>query len=164
MSNSTPPNTSTPRHSVSVAGAVVRDDGRLLAIRRADNGTWELPGGVLELAETPEDGVRREVLEETGIHVKVDQLTGVYKNITAGVVALVFRCKASGGMERLSRETTAIQWLTPEEVVERMSEVYAIRLLDAVNGNGPHVRSHDGRQLLTDQPNSAVGRRAKGSA
>lgn len=96
MSNSAPPARSTPRHSVSVAGVVVRDDGRMLAIRRADNGTWELPGGVLELTEVPEDGVRREVLEETGIHVEVGGLTGVYKNIAAGVVALVFRCKLSG--------------------------------------------------------------------
>jgi 8-oxo-dGTP pyrophosphatase MutT (NUDIX family) len=63
----------------------VREDGRLLAIRRADNGTWELPGGVLELDEAPEDGVSREVWEETGIHVEVDRLTGVYKNGTTRV-------------------------------------------------------------------------------
>ncbi|MEU8466317.1 NUDIX domain-containing protein [Streptomyces sp. NPDC029003] len=158
MSNSVASDKSTPRHSVSVAGVVVRDDGRLLAIRRADNGTWELPGGVLELAETPEGGVRREVLEETGIHVEVDELTGVYKNITAGVVALVFRCKPCGGTERPSGESTAVQWLTPDEVTERMSEVYAVRLLDALDGNSPHVRSHDGRQLLTDRPWTAVSR------
>ena len=141
--------TPTPLHSVSVAGVVVREDGRLLAIRRADNGTWELPGGVLELNETPTAGVAREVLEETGIHVEVDELTGVYKNMLRGVVALVFRCKPSGGAERTSSESTAVSWLTPDEVSERMSEVYSIRLLDALNGNGPHVRSHDGRQLLT---------------
>ncbi|WP_345194754.1 NUDIX hydrolase [Streptomyces lavendulae] len=158
MSNSVASDKSTPRHSVSVAGVVVRDDGRLLAIRRADNGTWELPGGVLELAETPEDGVRREVLEETGIHVEVDELTGVYKNITAGVVALVFRCKPCGGTERPSGESTAVQWLTPDEVTERMSEVYAVRLLDALDGDSPHVRSHDGRQLLTYQPRTVVSR------
>ena len=148
MSNSAREPQSTPLHSVSVAGAVVRDDGRLLAIRRADNGTWELPGGVLELTESPEAGVAREVLEETGIHVEVDELTGVYKNTTRGIVALVFRCKPSGGTERTSDESTAVDWLTPAEVEERMAEVYAIRLLDAVDGNGPHVRSHDGRHLL----------------
>ncbi|MFD5422459.1 NUDIX hydrolase [Streptomyces sp. NPDC127069] len=163
MSNSASASRSTPRHSVSVAGVVVRDDGRLLAIRRADNGTWELPGGVMELAETPEDGVRREVLEETGIHVEVDQLTGVYKNITAGVVALVFRCKPSGGTERLSGESTAVRWLTRDEVAALMSEVYAVRLLDALDGNGPHVRSHDGHHLLPDQPQTAAARRDLGS-
>ncbi|WP_434100952.1 NUDIX hydrolase [Streptomyces microflavus] len=136
------------KHSVSVAGAVVREDGRLLAVRRADNGAWELPGGVLELEESPEQGVCREVWEETGLHVEVSQLTGVYKNMTRGVVALVFRCKPSGGTERVSGETTAVEWLTPEQINERMSEVYAIRLLDALDGAGPHVRSHDGEHLL----------------
>ncbi|GHD17329.1 hypothetical protein GCM10010313_46540 [Streptomyces violarus] len=67
----------------------MREDGRLLAIRRADNGTWQLPGGILELDETPEAGVAREVLEETGIHVEVDELTGVYKNLTRGIVSPV---------------------------------------------------------------------------
>jgi ADP-ribose pyrophosphatase YjhB (NUDIX family) len=129
----------------------VREDGRLLAIRRADNGTWELPGGVLELDEAPEDGVRREVWEETGIHVEVDQLTGVYKNTSRGIVALVFRCKPSGGTERTSDESTAVDWLTPEEVAERMSEVYAVRLLDALDSAGPHVRSHDGMRLTAAQ-------------
>ncbi|MBJ7906414.1 NUDIX domain-containing protein [Streptomyces sp. DSM 110735] len=137
-----------PLHSVSVAGVVVREDGRLLAIRRADNGAWQLPGGILELDETPEAGVAREVLEETGIHVEVDELTGIYKNLPRGIVALVFRCKPSGGIERTSSESTAVSWLTPDEVSERMSEVFAVRLLDALDGNGPHVRSHDGKRLI----------------
>ncbi|MFJ9941573.1 NUDIX hydrolase [Streptomyces erythrochromogenes] len=149
MSTGSPQAKSTPLHSVSVAGAVLREDGRLLAIRRADNGTWELPGGVLELTESPEAGVRREVLEETGIEVQVQELTGVYKNTTRGIVALVFRCTPSGGSERTSEESTAVAWLTPDEVAAQMSEVYAIRLLDALDKSGPHVRSHDGRQLLT---------------
>ncbi|WP_149548507.1 NUDIX domain-containing protein [Streptomyces marokkonensis] len=121
---------------------------RALAIRRADNGTWEFPGGVLELSESPEDGVAREVWEETGIRVEVDELTGVHKNTTRGIVALVFRCKPSGGAERTSAESTAVDWLTPEEVAERMTEVFAVRLLDALDGNGPHVRSHDGKHLI----------------
>ncbi|GHI06153.1 NUDIX hydrolase [Streptomyces cellostaticus] len=119
-----------------------------MAIRRADNGTWELPGGVLEIEEAPEEGVRREVLEETGVHVDVAELTGVYKNVSLGVVALVFRCKPTGGNERTSDESSAVEWLTPTEVTERMTEVYAIRLLDALDGGGPHVRSHDGRRLI----------------
>ena len=75
MSNSTRDKPSTPLHSVSVAGAVIREDGRMLVIKRRDNGNWEPPGGVLELNETPQEGVVREVLEETGIHVEVEQLT-----------------------------------------------------------------------------------------
>ncbi|MFI6844949.1 NUDIX domain-containing protein [Kitasatospora sp. NBC_00085] len=149
MSNSAGKSQSTPLHSVSVAGAVVREDGRVLAICRADNGTWEPPGGVLELTETVEDGVRREIYEETGIKVSVERLTGIYKNINRGIVALVFRCHPEGGAERLSDESTAIDWLTPAEVSDRMAEVYAVRLLDALrHDSAPSVRSHDGRCLL----------------
>ncbi|WP_327655998.1 NUDIX hydrolase [Streptomyces sp. NBC_00483] len=138
-----------PLHSVSVAGVVVRDDGRVLVIRRADNGTWEPPGGVLELDERPEDGAVREVLEETGIQVSVERLTGVYKNMSRGVVALVFLCRPVAGAERTSSESTAVRWLTPEEVEEAMGEVYAVRVLDALDAaTAPHVRSHDGRRLL----------------
>ncbi|AIV35501.1 NUDIX hydrolase [Streptomyces sp. CCM_MD2014] len=138
-----------PLHSVSVAGVVVRDDGRVLVIRRADNGTWEPPGGVLELDERPEDGAVREVLEETGIRVSVERLTGVYKNVSRGVVALVFLCRPIDGAERTSSESTAVEWLTAEEVEKAMGEVYAVRVLDALDvASAPHVRSHDGRHLL----------------
>lgn len=150
MSNSVPKPQSTPLHSVSVAGAVVREDGRLLVIRRADNGSWEPPGGVLELTEAFEDGVRREIHEETGLKVGVERLTGVYKNVSRGIVALVFRCHLEGGSEQLSDESTAIAWLTAAEVSERMAEVYAVRLLDALgDGAAPSVRTHDGQQWLT---------------
>lgn len=145
----------TPQHSVSVAGVVIREDGRILVIRRADNGTWEPPGGVLELTETLEDGVRREVYEETGIKVAVDRLTGVYKNMTRGVVALVFRCHPEGGHEQLSEETTAIDWLTPEQIKASMGEVYAIRIHDALRDESvPTIRTHDGRVIL-DQEHQA---------
>lgn len=135
-------------HSVSVAGVVVREDGRVLVIKRADNGAWEAPGGVLELDERPEDGACREVLEETGITVEADRLTGVYKNMTRGVVALVFRCRPVGGVERTSSESVDVRWFTREDVVRHMVEAYAVRVLDALDAGGPQVRAHDGRRLL----------------
>ncbi|MFE9725368.1 NUDIX hydrolase [Streptomyces sp. NPDC005794] len=92
---------------------------------------------------------RKDGLEETGIHAEVDELTGVYKNTTRGIVALVFRCKPAGGSERTSSESTAVGWLTPDEVTDWMSEVYAVRMLGALDGNGPHVRSHDGKHLTS---------------
>ena len=84
----------TPRHSVSVAAAIFDDSGeKVLLIKRRDNGNWEPPGGILELDEAIEDGLRREVLEETGAEIDVGPLTGVYKNMNRGIVALVFRCE-----------------------------------------------------------------------
>lgn len=138
----------TPRHSVSVAAAIVDDEGRVLATRRADNGRWEPPGGVLELDESIEGGVRREVLEETGLEVECQELTGVYKNMTRGIVALVFRCRPVGGRLVASDEVRESRWMTAAEVRDHMEEAYAIRVLDALAPDRPHIRSHDGRALL----------------
>lgn len=142
---------STPRHSVSVAAAVVDDDGRVLAVRRADNDHWEPPGGVLELDESIDAGLRREVLEETGLHVEAERLTGVYKNVSRGIVALVFRCRAVGGAAAATAEAVELRWLTGDECRELMDEAYAVRLLDAIDDHAtiPQVRTHDG-QRLTD--------------
>lgn len=144
-----------PRHSVSVAAAVVDADGRVLAVRRADNQHWEPPGGVLELDETVEDGVRREVREETGLAVEVEQLTGVYKNMARGIVALVFRCRPVGGALVSTEEAPEQRWLDPLELLHLMDEAYAVRLLDALRAGPPQVRSHDGVRLLPSDSASA---------
>ncbi|GHG51675.1 NUDIX hydrolase [Streptomyces glebosus] len=148
MSNANREGRSMSLHSVSVAGVVVREDGRVLVIKRADNGAWEAPGGVLELDERPEDGACREVLEETGIKVETERLTGVYKNMKRGVVALVFRCRVVGGGERTSDESVDVRWFTREEAESHMVEAYAVRVLDALGTGAPQVRAHDGRRLL----------------
>jgi 8-oxo-dGTP diphosphatase len=138
-----------PRHSVSAGGAVIREDGRMLAIKRADNGEWVLPGGIVELDEDPRDTVRREVLEETGVTVELDRLTGVYKNMRLGVVSLVFRCRPLSGVVQPTAEATEAAWLDSAQVTGRMAEAFAIRLIDALEADEPHVRIHDGQRLLS---------------
>lgn len=137
-----------PKHSVSVAGIVVRDDGRVLVIRRDDNGLWEAPGGVLELDESFEDGVRREVLEETGLQVTVQRLTGVYKNLTHGIVALVYRCRPAEGITHPTAEAREVRWMTREEVQSAMNPSFAVRVLDAFDEE-THSRVHDGVNLVS---------------
>lgn len=84
--------------------------------------------------------------------MSVERLTGVYKNVTRGVVALVFRCHPEGGAEQLSDESTVVEWLTPAEVEDRMGEVFAVRMLDALQGYAaPSIRTHYGRHLLGEQ-------------
>lgn len=137
----------TPKHSVSVAGVVVRDDGRVLAVRRRDNRRWEPPGGVLELAETFDQGVRREIQEETGIAVRVDRLTGVYKNMPRGIVALVFRCAPVGGRLTTTDEALSVSWLSVEELRQQMDPAYLVRVTDAFGGEAP-ARIHNGVDLV----------------
>jgi ADP-ribose pyrophosphatase YjhB (NUDIX family) len=61
------------------AFAAVRDDqARVLLVRRSDSGNWELPGGRVELGETAATAAEREVVEESGVRIKVTRLAGVY--------------------------------------------------------------------------------------
>ncbi|WP_433372401.1 NUDIX hydrolase [Streptosporangium sp. CA-115845] len=137
------------QHSVSVAGVIIDDQGRALLTQRRDNNHWEAPGGVLERDEDITAGLLREIHEETGLHVEPVTLTGVYKNMTRGIVALVFRCKVIGGHITETDETRAFRWVTADEVRELASEAFAIRVLDAMHhGQAPAIRHHDGTHLL----------------
>jgi ADP-ribose pyrophosphatase YjhB (NUDIX family) len=138
-----------PRHSVSVSGVITDDHGHALLIQRRDNHRWEPPGGVLELAESIEDGLRREVREETGLDIEPDTLSGIYKNMSRGIVALVFRCKVTGGQLATNDEVTAFRWADEDTIRQLTSEAYTVRLLDGLrNDAAPAIRSHDGTNLV----------------
>ena len=126
------------RHSVSVAGVVTDEQGRVLLVRRADNNEWEPPGGVVERDEDLLSALAREVREESGYRVRPGRLTGVYKNMERGIVALVFRCTGAEGSPHTSRETTAVRWVAPDELPRLVGERLRARIDDALAG-GPDV-------------------------
>ena len=137
---------SSPLHSVSVAGVTFDAAGRVLVIKRRDNGQWQAPGGVLELNESFEEGVVREVAEETGVEVAVERLTGVYKNLTKGVVALVYRCHQIGGRATETAEGSQVRWLEVPVALKAMLPAFAVRVEDALAEPGQPAasRAHDG--------------------
>ena len=79
--------------------AIIDDDGRILLIQRADNGCWAMPGGALEVGETPAEGVAREAFEETGYHCTATALVGVFDSRYCGTTSrhhlyqFVFLCR-----------------------------------------------------------------------
>jgi ADP-ribose pyrophosphatase YjhB (NUDIX family) len=73
-----------PERPVVGVGGVVIEQGRALLIRRGSEplrGEWSIPGGTLELGESLEHGVARELLEETGLEVRVLELIEVFDRI-----------------------------------------------------------------------------------
>lgn len=117
------------------AFAVITDqEGRVLVSHRRDADAWDLPGGGVELGESPWRAVVREVAEETGLVVTVDGLTGVYSK--PAELVLVFRCRVGGGTLRLTDETNAHDWMDPWALPANMSPNHVERVRDAV---GPTV-------------------------
>ena len=108
------------------SAAIFDEQGRILLTRRADNGQWCLPGGRLESGESVTEACEREVLEETGLTVRVRRLVGVYSHPNqlvvypdgnkAHIVALHFEAEVVGGELGLSNETTDYGYFTVQEL------------------------------------------------
>ena len=59
-------------------GCVFNEKGEVLLQRRADSNKWGVPGGAIEIGETPQMATAREFKEETGLDVEVSRLIGIY--------------------------------------------------------------------------------------
>ena len=123
---------------IEVVGAVVVDDGRILAARRGPQmnlpGMWEFPGGKVESGETPEAALRRELIEELGCIVEVG---GLVASTDHGHVTLTtYFCRLVEGMPRPT-EHSELRWLSPGALAEldwAPADIPAVQLLA---GGGP---------------------------
>jgi ADP-ribose pyrophosphatase YjhB (NUDIX family) len=107
---------------VGAHAAVFDAEGRILLVRRADDGRWCLPCGWVEPNEAPEETAVRETREETGLEVRVQILSGVFTRRAHGdhgphsAIAIGYLCQAVGGALRASHEIRDIRYRQIEEV------------------------------------------------
>lgn len=116
-----------PDRPVVGVGAVVLEAGRVLLVRRAHEplkGEWSLPGGAVEVGETLVDAAAREVLEETGLAVRVgpivEVLDRVHRDLDGRVeyhyVLIDYLCTPLGGMLRASSDAADARWALASEL------------------------------------------------
>jgi len=104
-----------------VAAVVQGDDGRFLLARRLPGahlgGLWEFPGGAVEPGETPEEALRRELAEELGVEVVVEEpLTfAFHRDGERDVLLLFYRARIAGGAPH-GREGQEIGWFSPAQL------------------------------------------------
>ena len=106
-------------------GAVVVDQGRVLLVRRGREplkGHWSLPGGMLELGESLEAGVIREIREETGLTVEPLQLVELLDRIHRDGERIRFHyiiadylCRVVGGELKAASDADAVRWVERAE-------------------------------------------------
>lgn len=109
-------------------GAVVIDGTKVLLVRRGQEplkGEWSLPGGALELGETLQQGVVREVLEETGLIVVPGGIIEILDRITPDeasgrvryhYVLIDFVCHVSGGALRSASDAEEVRWVERDQL------------------------------------------------
>lgn len=115
-----------PKHPrVAVGGVVIHHD-RILLVKRGKppaEGEWAIPGGRVELGETLQAAVAREILEETGVTVRVGTLQHLFESIHAdpvgGVrfhyVILDFKADYVGGSPSPRDDAADARWISPQE-------------------------------------------------
>ncbi len=105
--------------------AIFDETGRILLIQRKDDGLWAMPGGLLEIGETPSEGARRETLEETGLEVVTKAVAGLYDWGLAGgrsqpghLHGYVFMCELAhpGTVPTVTEETLDVGWFEPDRL------------------------------------------------
>ena len=127
------------------ASALIFDEARekILMTQRSDNSRWCLPGGGMDPGESASETCIREVMEETGLEVRVIRLIGVYTTPDMLIeyrdgnkiqpVAFSFEAEVTGGELGLSDETIDFGWYTVAEIDAMDTlEHHLTRIHDAV--------------------------------
>ena len=111
----------------SVAVLPRREDGAVLLVRHADTGLWGLIGGAIELDERPEEAARREAHEESGVHVSLSRILGVFggpdyrvtypNGDRASYVVIAFDAEVESGTPTPDGdEVDAVEWFRPAQL------------------------------------------------
>src|SRR5215469_442558 len=104
-------------------GALIFENEKLLIVERGKEplkGYWSLPGGLVEVGETLKDGIRREVLEETGLEVEPFLLFEVFERITPDAegkpeyhyVLIDYLCRPVGGRLQAASDVSDAKWVS----------------------------------------------------
>jgi 8-oxo-dGTP diphosphatase len=130
------------RHPITGTSVIpILPDGRIVLIRRRDDGCWSLPGGMVDWGEDIPNAVRRELMEETGLELlKIRRLVGVYsapdRDPRIHSICVAVEAEVQGEMKvNDSLEVLEIQAFSPSSLPQpQMSHDHARQLQDYLNG------------------------------
>lgn len=126
----------------SVTGLVFSEKkDQVLMILRADVPVWVLPGGGIEVGETPEQAVCREVQEETGLLTEPVRLVGTYTPINRlSRKTALYECKPLSGSLRPSKESPSVRFFPLDALPKRIPPPYRTWIQEGLQFTSPIER------------------------
>ncbi len=119
------------------ACVIIEQEGKFLLIERSDGLGYTIPGGIVHYRETLEQCVVREAQEETGYHVAISEIVGVYSSLKRDprfrAVSIAYKGAIVGGAEHHSGEGKTC-WCAPEDVYGHMAFDCECMLKDYLSG------------------------------
>jgi mutator protein MutT len=108
-------------------GALIIEDRRILLVERGKEplkGYWSIPGGIVETGEKLEHGIRREVLEETGLDVEPYSMFEVFERIIPDAegkpeyhyVLIDYLCRRLSGQPAAASDASGVAWVSESEL------------------------------------------------
>jgi ADP-ribose pyrophosphatase YjhB (NUDIX family) len=133
---------SSPIFRIGVFALIFNQEKQILLGHRRDIDWWNLPGGGMELGETVDEALCREVREETGLEVKVGRLVGVYSKPQKQEVVLTFICQVIDGTLQPTVETRENRYFAPDALPGNTLPKHRQRIEDALlNQESPVIRA-----------------------
>ena len=119
--------------SIGAFALILNEKNEILFCHRRDHDLRNLPGWGVESGENPWEAVIREVKEETGLDVQIQELLGVYSKANKDEIAFQFTCEVIGGEIRLNNEADQITFFDREHLpsntvpkqVERINDYFS---------------------------------------
>jgi mutator protein MutT len=108
-------------------GALIFENGRILLVERGQEplkGFWSIPGGIVETGEKLEEGIRREVLEETGLDVEPYSMFEIFERIIPDAegkpeyhyVLIDYLCRRMSGEPAAASDVSRVAWVSEHEL------------------------------------------------
>ena len=125
-----------PTHILAVTAMIRNGSGDVLMIYHPNRG-WEIPGGQVEEGESIFHALEREILEETGIQLKVGPLAGLYTNVRHPLFIVAFIGEYESGELITTEESLKTEWVKSEAALDKVTHpaIYD-RVRDLLNFNG----------------------------
>ena len=137
-----------PQFIIAAFGFIFDEQNKILLCHRLDYDLWNLPGGTMELGESPWECVIREVKEETGLNAEIIRLAGIYNKPEKSELVFSFICRVVSGKISLNEEADKIEYFSIKDIPQNTSPKQLERIMDAIKEKTIVYKNQNGKSSI----------------